>query len=40
MENPEEILVTIAYRVGVLGFFHLSHLVDGEGYPDAQNLGL
>lgn len=39
-ENPEIILVTIAYRVGVFGFFHLSHLEDGRDYPDAQNLGL
>ena len=39
-ENPEVILVTIAYRVGVFGFFHLSHLADGKDYPDAQNLGL
>ena len=39
-ENPDIILVTIAYRVGVFGFFHLSHLADGKDYPDAQNLGL
>ena len=30
----------IAYRIGVFGFFHLSHLPDGKDYPDAQNLGL
>ena len=40
MENPDVIVVTIAYRVGVIGFFHLSHLTDGKEYPDAQNLGL
>ena len=39
-ENPEVILVTIAYRLGPFGFLHLSHLPDGKDYPDAQNLGL
>lgn len=39
-ENPDVILVSIGYRVGVLGFFHLSHLADGKDYADAQNLGL
>ena len=39
-ENPEVIVVSVAYRLGVLGFFHLSHLPDGKDYPDAQNLGL
>lgn len=39
-ENPEVIAVSITYRLGVFGFFHLSHLSDGKDYPDAQNLGL
>ena len=39
-ENPEVIVVSVAYRLGVLGFLHLSHLPDGKDYPDAQNLGL
>lgn len=39
-ENPEVIVVSIPYRLGVLGFLHLSHLPDGAEYPDAQNLGL
>lgn len=39
-ENPDVVIVTIAYRLGVFGFFHLSHLEDGADYPDAQNLGL
>ena len=39
-ENPDVIFVTIQYRLGVLGFLHLSHLPDGKEYPDAQNLGL
>ena len=39
MENPEVIFVSIAYRVGIFGYIHLSHLPDGNDYPDAQNLG-
>lgn len=39
-ENPDVILVYIEYRLGVFGFFHLSHLPDGADYSDAQNLGL
>ena len=39
-ENPDVIVVTIAYRLGVMGFLHLSHLEDGKDYQDSQNLGL
>ncbi len=39
-ENPDVILVSLEYRLGVFGFLHLSHLPDGKDYPDAQNLGL
>ena len=39
-ENPDVIVVTIAYRLGIFGFLHLSHLPDGKDYPNAQNLGL
>ncbi|MBP3843146.1 MAG: carboxylesterase family protein [Prevotella sp.] len=39
-ENPDVIVVSAAYRLGVLGYLHLSHLPDGKDYPDAQNLGL
>ena len=39
-ENPDVIMVSITYRLGVFGFFHLSHLPDGGDYLDAQNLGL
>ncbi len=39
-ENPDVIVVSVQYRLGPLGFFHLSHLPDGADYPDAQNLGL
>ena len=34
-ENPDVICVTVAYRLGVLGFLHLAHLADGKDYPDA-----
>ena len=39
-ENPDVILVSVEYRLGVFGFLHLSHLPDGADYPDTQNLGL
>ncbi len=39
-ENPEVVIVTIAYRLGPFGFLHLSHLPDGRDYTDSQNLGL
>ena len=39
-ENPDVIVVTISYRVNIMGFFHLSHLADGKDYQDSQNLGL
>ena len=39
-ENPDIIAVSIEYRVGIFGFFHLSHLPDGKDYPDAQNLAI
>lgn len=39
-ENPDVILVSIEYRLGIFGFLHLSHLPDGADYPDAQNLGI
>lgn len=39
-ENPDVIVVTIAYRVGFFGFMHLSHLPDGKDYQDASNLGI
>ena len=29
-ENPDVVVVTIAYRLGVMGFLHLSHLSDGR----------
>ena len=39
-ENPDVIVVSITYRLGFLGFLHLSHLPDGKDYPDAQNLAI
>jgi para-nitrobenzyl esterase len=39
-ENPDVILVSLAYRVSFFGFLHLSHLPDGKDYQDAPNLGL
>ena len=39
-ENPDVIVVTIAYRISFFGFLHLSHLSDGKDYQDAANLGL
>ncbi|MBQ9631800.1 MAG: carboxylesterase/lipase family protein, partial [Lachnospiraceae bacterium] len=39
-ENPDIVFASIEYRLGVYGFFHLSHLPDGKEYPDAQNLGI
>ena len=39
-ENQDVVCVSIPYRLGVFGFLHLSHLPDGEDYPDSQNLGI
>jgi para-nitrobenzyl esterase len=39
-ENPDVIVVTVAYRLAAYGFMRLSHLPDGADYPDAQNLGI
>ena len=39
VENPDVIFASIAYRVGIFGYIHLSYLPDGNEYPDAQNLG-
>ena len=38
--HPEIVLVTIAYRVGMMGFADFSSIPGGEEYPDAPNLGL
>ncbi len=38
--NPDIILITVAYRIGLMGFVDLSYLGGGEEFPDAPNLGL
>ena len=38
--HPEIVLVTIGYRVGLMGFVDFSAVPGGEDYPDAPNLGL
>ncbi len=38
--HPDIILITIAYRTGIMGFIDLSYLKGGEAFPDAANLGL
>ncbi len=38
--HSDVILVTIAYRVGVMGFIDFSMVEGGEGYEDSCNLGL
>ncbi|MBP5216224.1 MAG: carboxylesterase/lipase family protein, partial [Bacilli bacterium] len=38
--HPDVILITIAYRVGLLGFIDFSNVPGGEEYPDAPNLGI
>lgn len=39
-KQPDIILVTVGYRVGLMGFVDLSYFEGGEAYPDAPNLGL
>lgn len=38
--NPDVILVTAAYRTGLMGFVDLSYLKGGKDFPDAPNLGI
>ncbi|MBR3334388.1 MAG: carboxylesterase/lipase family protein [Clostridia bacterium] len=38
--HPEIVLVTIAYRVGMMGFADFSSVPGGEAFPDAPNLGI
>lgn len=38
--HPDIILVTVGYRVGLMGFVDLSYFEGGEDYPDAPNLGI
>lgn len=39
-KQSDIILVTVAYRVGIMGFVDLSYFEGGEEYPYAPNLGL
>lgn len=39
-KQPDIILVTVGYRIGLMGFIDLSYCEGGEEYPDAPNLGL
>ncbi len=38
--HPDIILVSIGYRIGLMGFVDLSYFEGGEDYPDAPNLGI
>lgn len=38
--HPDIVLVTIGYRLGLMGFVDFSSVPGGEAYPDAPNLGL
>lgn len=38
--NPDILMVTIAYRVGVMGFIDFSFVEGGDEFPDSQNLGI
>lgn len=39
-DNPDIVLVTINYRVNMMGFIDFSHVPGGEAYPDAPYLGI
>jgi len=38
--NPDIVLVSFNYRLGIFGFIDFSEIPGGEAYPDAANLGL
>ena len=38
--HKDVILITIAYRIGLLGFIDFTHVPGGEDYPDSSNLGI
>ncbi|MCQ2186123.1 MAG: carboxylesterase family protein [Bacteroidales bacterium] len=38
--NPDVVLVTINYRVNLMGFIDFSHVPGGEAFPDAPYLGI
>lgn len=39
-DNPDIVLVTINYRVNMMGFIDFSHVPGGEAFPDAPYLGI
>ena len=39
-QNPDIILVTVGYRVGLMGFVDFSELKGGSNFADAPNLGI
>lgn len=39
-DNPDVVLVSINYRVGLMGFIDFSHVPGGEAFPDAPYLGI
>ncbi|MBR0425047.1 MAG: carboxylesterase family protein [Clostridia bacterium] len=39
-EQPGIVLITVGYRVGLMGFVDFSEVPGGEAYSDAPNLGL
>lgn len=39
-KQSDIIMVTVGYRVGLMGFVDLSYFKGGENYPDAPNLGI
>lgn len=38
--HPDVVLVTVGYRVGMLGFIDFSCVEGGDEFPDAPNLGI
>lgn len=38
--HPDVIMVTVGYRVGLLGFIDFCEVKGGEDFPDAPNLGI
>ncbi len=38
--HPDIVLITIGYRVGLMGFVDFSQIEGGEEFPDAPNLGI
>lgn len=39
-KQKDVVLVTVGYRVGLMGFVDLSYFEGGKEYPDAPNLGI